>query len=710
MKRPFAIVSAGLLLSALPSFATSGGDSSVGGFCLAPDGRRILYVASEGGESGCNDSIYSLDVSSGRSTVVMACEFDEGADKRRQKVLQGCTPLVATSPSTLGLGATLRSRGGAPTFTSLPDDPRDSFLERATYPQRVELRRAGTVVGAHDLSSCLFSSKPKVARLTLFVAPQQPFAVLTVTHPGSCSESGYLRDELVLFPRLFGARGAPAPRPSSREELVALKRPDVEFSDVLLSAAKQLERAKRHAAAEQYRQTAEESRRFAVARALEAACLDADSGRFHAWGTGFEPEVGNTTRLKACQTSPCETRPVTCALLPSESLDALGVTASVRRAGPPRVPEPGTHVADFTVQCPQELVLSRNGARLAVHAFESACPSSAPARLVAWPVPQKKLIVFRLTPNGGWPQAPSEFFVIATPGLKPSVRKDVTEVQHWLPLDLPPVDRIQVLDDVGMALYRKGRFDDAARYFESAWAESWNRQPRLVIALSHQAAALARAGHADQSLSLLRQLLSFPAERERFVASVPTDDAFAALRTDARFIALLTEPDCCLETVSTKRPESTMVIRWRNGAAVLLHRLEFRNGAKVGEFDADAGFSRRWNETGDLLGEDLLVGGEKNGASRTWDDQGHLMTETTWAEGLKSGPARQWSPTGQLISETTYADGVMTGRQRTWYSSGKPKSDAQLVEGQIVGPNKTWNESEEPALDAGTVDGGVSPR
>ncbi len=188
-----------------------------------------------------------------------------------------------------------------------------------------------------------------------------------------------------------------------------------------------------------------------------------------------------------------------------------------------------------------------------------------------------------------------------------------------------------------------------------------------------------------------------------------TDDAFAALRTDARLVALLAEPDCCLETISEKTPEWTSVVRWKNGEQVLLHRVELRHGAKVGEFDAEAGFSRSWNEAGKLRSEDLLAGGEKNGPSRRWDDAGNLLTETMYVEGLKSGLEREWSSTGQLISETTYEAGAMTGRQRTWFPTGTPKSDSQLVEGRIIGPYKTWYESGQLETEEAIVDGGARP-
>lgn len=702
VKRPFAFLSVSLLVSALPSFATSGGGSSVGGFCLEPGGRRILYVASEGGEGGCTDALHALDVGSGRSTLLLGCSADE---KRRQKLLQGCTPLSATSPSALGLVTTLVSRGGATTFTDLPDDPGLWFPQRLTYPQRLELRRDGALVGALDFSTCLYTSHPKVAWLTLFVVPKKPFGVLTVTHLGTCIESGYLKDDLLLSPRLFEAKGAPPPRQNPRPDPVVLKPPDVEFSEEYLKAAKQLERANKLAAAAHYREAADEHRRFEVARALEAACLDPDSGRLHTRGMAFELEPGTTTSLSACRTSACNARPVNCAPLQSEWLSALGIAASVRSAGKPQVPAPGGRQGDFIVQCPQALVLARNGAPLAVHPFSSACPSDTPVRLDAWPVPQKQLTVFRLTGTmKDGHQGSTEFFTIAMKGLKPSRRKVLTEAEHWLLLDLPPVDRAELLNDAGMALYRQERFEEAAGSFGQAWAETWNRQPRLFIALFNQAAALARGGHVDQSLGLLRQLLSFSTERKRFVANVATDDAFAELRTDARLTSLLAEPDCCLETISQKTPEWTSVVRWKNGEPVLLHRVELRHGAKVGEFDAEAGFARSWNEAGKLRSEELLAGGEKSGPSRRWDDAGNLLSETMYVEGLKSGLEREWSSTGQLISETTYEAGAMTGRRRTWFPTGMPKSDSQLVEGRVTGPSRTWYESGQLETEA-IVDG-----
>jgi tetratricopeptide (TPR) repeat protein len=197
------------LLAALPAEATTGGSSSAGGFCLERGGKRILYVYSQGGESGCED-LKAIELATGRDSVLLGCYQGQ---LERTKLLEGCQPLVPARLEELGLGAEIH-QAGSPTYEVIRGGQpvlADDFSTRC--PQALTLQRGTQRLSQWNFAPCcnsMYSEEtPPVAAMTAYALPGKPFLLLLLRHPGRCYESGYIQDESLLVPDAFGAQGAP---------------------------------------------------------------------------------------------------------------------------------------------------------------------------------------------------------------------------------------------------------------------------------------------------------------------------------------------------------------------------------------------------------------------------------------------------------------------------------------------------------------------
>lgn len=192
-----ALACAFVLLGSSRSLASTGGDSGVGDFCLEAGGKKVLFVHSEGGESGCWDSLGALDLATGTHYEIVPC--GEEHEEERQKARTGCEPLVARSLDSLGLRATIsgsNERPKAVTAESLPEFP--DLLRPAGNVKVLTLRRGKRALGSIPVTACAFGmtdSRPRTASLVAFGLPGKRFAVVTVTTLSVCYESTYKSTE-----------------------------------------------------------------------------------------------------------------------------------------------------------------------------------------------------------------------------------------------------------------------------------------------------------------------------------------------------------------------------------------------------------------------------------------------------------------------------------------------------------------------------------
>ena len=204
--------------------ATTGGPSGDGSFCLERDGRRILYLSSQSGESG---TLMAIDVATGQRSRLVECSQQ---DEERTRLLASCEPLQPVALSELGW--TLRVSGQI-TPPPIPEEPpEDITLLRITCPQTLTVKKRSRVLGSVDFAVCCVGpgdSAPRTVRTTVYVAPGKRFALLQFSYLGNCYETGYQRTEFMLLRSVFGPAGSPAMATGAAPLEVPLAWPPIDY-------------------------------------------------------------------------------------------------------------------------------------------------------------------------------------------------------------------------------------------------------------------------------------------------------------------------------------------------------------------------------------------------------------------------------------------------------------------------------------------------
>lgn len=244
-RKCLALVWTVLFLGPARSMASTGGDSGVGSFCLESAGERVLFFHSEGGGSGCWDTLMSLDLASGTRVPAVPC--GEEHEEERRKALVGCEPLVERSLESLGLRGRVAAPPEKPKVVVASDLPAIPDLFRPVPNLKLlTIHRGKRVLGSVRVSVCAFSatdSRPRTASLRAHGFPGKRFVLLTVSTLSVCYESTYHSTELLLLQEGW-AHDAKAP-PEITETVVPLGLTPTDFAQAWNDAGMTLYRAGR---------------------------------------------------------------------------------------------------------------------------------------------------------------------------------------------------------------------------------------------------------------------------------------------------------------------------------------------------------------------------------------------------------------------------------------------------------------------------------
>lgn len=119
-----------------------------------------------------------------------------------------------------------------------------------------------------------------------------------------------------------------------------------------------------------------------------------------------------------------------------------------------------------------------------------------------------------------------------------------------------------------------------------------------------------------------------------------------------------------------------------------------------------------WYENGQLMLQEELVDGVRNGLTKGWHDNGKPAGQGMYVDGVRQGEWTVWYGNGVKLQEGLYKDGQQDGPWTYWYDNGKRKEAGDFVAGTRVGQWTWWDREgsmvreAEYSPDGGMIGGG----
>ncbi len=525
MARPFLLLS---LLLATPALADGAQN-----FCLEKGGRRALYErVTTHGCPDCNLSLYALDFTTLERKPVWSCSLEDVTPP--PSLLRGCTPMRPVTPQALGLQLRVKP-SGPPEYPVTP--PKEPYRYVARLRPTLEVLHEEAVVASVPLEVCAGQETLSLT-VALAATPGAP-PVLIADHVDGCADSIRYDPAIVVLPAALPPK-TPV-RTRLGEGLVWMSSPlqEVERPAALERASTELEKSdptlakgyREYAAA--LRSQAERSARLCVKG--RGATLEAAMPVYDACGRWTVAEL-SSGRPRACEADALSH----CVGYPSNRLSAVGLSATVERAGPlVAQPVEGKPNALKTL-CPQRLTVRRGERVLGAVTFEPSCQVTgerAMARLRAYVVEKEPGVLLSVEYPDPLGNSRSTVSLFHFPKVEDVSNAPLNGSSSLVPLDLPP-RRAVALNDEGMNFYRAKAYPSAIAAFGAAVGLAAQMGDSYGLARFNLAATLARTGQKDAAVGELSMLLSNPKDKARFTPRVRKDPDFDGIREDPSFLAL----------------------------------------------------------------------------------------------------------------------------------------------------------------------------